>query len=168
MKYLRIVFILGIMVSLALIAADQKDKPKVPKIEQKVIRVPGNQAWTDSGFTLKPEDRVTITASGRVCFAGEITTGCVGPDGWEGNYQTDWPGDYSYCFDPLPAVNHAAFIGGIEGNNFLIGQNLTFQGKTGRLYIGINDCSFTEQYYNTGEFTAIIKVEHNAVRKKSK
>ena len=168
MKILRIVFILIIMVSLVLIAADEKDKPKVPKIAQKVIRIPGNQAWTDTGLTLRPQDRVTITASGRVCFAGDYPATCVGPNGWEGNYQTDWPGDYAYCFDPLRTVNHAALIGGIEGNNFFVGQNLTFKDKNGRLYLGINDCSFNGKYYNTGAFNAIIKVEHNTSSKDTK
>ena len=62
MKFFRIVFILVIMVSLILIAADDKDKPKRPKIEQKAVRVPGNQAWTDTGLTLRPQDKITITA----------------------------------------------------------------------------------------------------------
>ncbi|MGD2246735.1 MAG: hypothetical protein PVI11_09330 [Candidatus Aminicenantes bacterium] len=168
MKFFRLVFILMITVSLVLIAADDKDKPKRPKIEQKVVRVPGNQAWTDTGLTLRPQDKVTITASGRVCFGGDITESCVGPDGWEGNYQTDWPGDYAYCFDPLRTANHAALIGGIENNNFFVGRNLTFKDKNGRLYLGINDCSLTGDYYNTGEFSAIVKVEHNAFPKKTK
>ncbi len=168
MKILRFICILVIMVSLALTAAQEKDKPKVPKIEQKVVRVPGNQAWTDTGIALRPQDKVTITASGRVCFAGDITESCVGPDGWGGNYQTDWPGDYAYCFDPLPTVNHAALIGGIENNNFFVGRNLTFKDKNGRLYLGINDCTFTGDYYNSGEFSAIVKVERNAFPQKTK
>jgi len=168
MKISRIIFILVIMVSLSLIAAQEKDKPKLPKIEQKVVRVPGNQAWTDTGLTLRPQDKVTITASGRVCFAGDIPDGCVGPDGWGGNYQADWPGDYSYCFDPLRTVNHAALIAGIENNNFFVGQNLTFKGKSGKLYLGINDCTFTGDYYNTGEFSAVVKVERDALPKDTK
>jgi len=167
MKFLRIVFILVIMVSLVLIAAQEK-KPKPPKVEQKVVRVPGNQAWTDTELTLRPQDKVTITASGKVCFAGDIPDSCVGPDGWEGNYQADWPGDYSYCFDPLQEINHAALIGGIENNNFFVGQNLTFKGKSGRLYLGTNDCSLTGQYYNTGEFSTVIKVERNPSPKDTK
>ena len=168
MKYLRIVFILIIMVSLVLIAADEKKKPKPPKIEQKVVRIPGNQAWTDTGLILKPQDKVTVTASGRVCFAGDLSGGCCGPNGWEGNYQADWPGDYSYCFDPLQNVNHAALIGGIGDYKFFIGQNLTFRGRSGRLYLGINDCSFDGAYYNSGEYPAVVKVEHNAFLKEKK
>lgn len=167
MRFLRIVFILVIAGSLALISAQEK-KPSPPKIEKKIVRVPGNQAWTDTGLTLKPQDRVTITASGSVCFSEEASPACVGPDGWGGNYQNDWPGDYSYCFDPLRNVNHAALIGGIENNNFFVGSNLTFQGKNGRLYLGINDCTLTGDYYNTGEFSAVVKVERNALKKDTK
>lgn len=102
MKILRIASIL-VMVSLVLIAAQDKKKPKPPQVEQKVIVVPGNQAWTDTGLTLRPQDRVTITASDKVCFNSEYSDSCVGPEGWNRqNYQSDWPGDYYQCDDPLP------------------------------------------------------------------
>ena len=163
MKILRIAFIL-VMVSLVLIAAQDKKKPKPPQVEQKVIVVPGNQAWTDTGLTLRPQDRVTITASGKVCFSSDHSDSCVGPEGWNRqNYQSDWPNDYYQCNDPLPSINHAALIGGIENNNFFVGKNITFHGKRGQLFLGINDCSFTGDCYNTGEFSAVIKGERNAV-----
>jgi hypothetical protein len=162
MKIFRIAFIL-IMVSLVLIAAQEK-KPRPPQVEQKVVVVLGDQAWTDTGLTLKPQDRVTITASGKVCFSGNHPESCVGPEGWNRqDYERDWPGDYYHCNDPLPSVNHAALIGGIENNNFFVGKNLTFHGKRGQLFLGINDCSLTGEHSNTGEFSAVIKVERNAV-----
>ncbi len=163
MKILRIVFILIIMVSLVLIAAQEK-KPSPPKIEKKMVRVPGNQAWTDTGLTLRPQDRVTITATGQVCFSSGNADSCVGPGGWNRqNYNQDWPNDYLQCDDPLMQVNHAALLGGVENDNFFIGSSITFGGKRGRLYLGINDCSLTGECYNTGEFTAVIKVERGEV-----
>jgi len=44
-----------------------------------------------------------------------------------------------------------------------VGKDITFHGKRGQLFLGINDCSFTGNCSNTGEFSAVIKVERNAV-----
>lgn len=165
MKIVRIVliFLLGTMI---FIAAQEKKKPKLPKVEKKVVEVPGNQAWTDTGFLLRPQDRVTITASGDVCFSSGDEDSCVGPDGYQGEhgvYNEAWPNDYYECDDPLQSENHAALIGEVGNHLFLVGRKTIFSGKNGKLYLGINDCSLTGNYYNTGEFRAVIKVERNAV-----
>jgi len=32
-------------------------------------------------------------------------------------------------------------------------------GKAGLLYLGINDCTFTGDFYNTGQFSVVITIE---------
>ena len=66
-------------------------------------------------------------------------------------------------FDPLPAANHAALIGNVGSDVVYVGAKLMFWGADGFLYLGINDCSFTGPFSNTGQFGAVIKVERNAV-----
>jgi len=67
---------------------------------------------------------VTIRASGEICFSTATCTGATGgatvdADGWAWNtYKEDWPGDYTYCFDPLSRVNHAALIGNVGSDDF--------------------------------------------------
>jgi len=134
-----------------------------PKVEQKVVKVEGDQAWTDTGLLLRLEDKVTITATGKVYFSGTSQGAVVDPNGWMGDYENGWPDDYGHCFDPLPSVNHAALIGGFGSDQFFVGKNKTFSGKKGKLYLGINDCSLTGIRGNSGSFQAVIKVEHKAV-----
>ena len=129
MKFFRLVVLLMITVSLVLIAAQEKDKPKLPKIEQKVVQVPGNKAWTDTGLALRPQDVVTVTATGKVCFSAGIPPSCVDPDGWDREtYQNNYPNDYQECFDPHPQWNHAALIGGVNQDIFFVGKSTFHEG----------------------------------------
>ncbi len=63
----------------------------------------------------------------------------------------------------MPTVNHAALIANVGHPDFLVGRRLTFSGKEGTLYIGINDCTFKGEYSNTGEFSVVIVVERGVV-----
>ena len=99
-----------------------------------------------------------------MCFYKGDRDSAVDPDGWSvATYWDDWPGDYLECDDPLPEENHAALIGNVGSEVFLVGSTATFWGMNGYLYLGINDCTFTGNYYNTGEFRVVILVEREAV-----
>lgn len=158
MKYTKII-LAAALAFCVIIAVYAQKKPIRPKVEKKVVVVKGNKAWTNTGLKVGPNDKVTITATGQVYFSGQLQGACVGPDGWLGNYEEDWPDDYGYCFDPFPEINHAALIANIGSDDFFVGKNKAFSNKDGSLYLGINDCSFTGEYSNSGEFSAVIKIE---------
>jgi len=148
-----------------------QEKPKPPKIEQKMFVVKGEQPWTNTNFRIRPQDRVTISASGRVYFSkGDAQSG-VGPDGYQdehGPYKEGWPGDYTQCDDPLQDANHAALIAEVNNDVFVVGSRHSFAGKDGILVLGINDCSFTpdQVFFNSGQFQVIVKIERGALKKK--
>lgn len=131
--------------------------------EEKMVIIKGNEDWKNVKVRLYPKDVLIIKASGKVYFAGDIQVGCVDADGWDVNkYVDDWPDSYSYCFDPLPDVNHAALIGNVGSDDFFIGKENRITGKDGFLYLRVNDCSLTEKYvYNTGQFEVYISVVRN-------
>jgi len=158
MKYTNLILIAALAFSVN-ISSYAQERPVRPKVEKKVVVVKGNKAWTNTGLRIGSKDRVTITASGQVCFSGQYQGACVGPNGWPGNYEADWPDDYGYCFDPFPNINHAALIANIGNENFFVGRTKAFSRKEGFLYLGINDCSFTGECSNSGEFSAVIKIE---------
>jgi outer membrane protease len=138
--------------------------PRPPRKERKIVRIRGNQAWLNTGIRLNPRDRVTIQAAGKICFSNGEKASCVDADGWGvQSYPTSWPYNWNYCDDPMTDVNHAALIANVGHPDFLVGRHLTFSGKDGTLYLGINDCTFTGKYSNTGELSVVIVVERNAV-----
>ena len=141
--------------------------PMQPVVEQKTVPVPGNRDWTDTGLTLKPQDRVTVTATGQVCFNNTYSDDAwTGPEGWpRATYQADWPGDYLQCDDPYEEFNHAALIGGVGDDVFLVAGQHLFWGKSGSLYLGVNDCSSSGACANSGQFSAVVKVEREIVPK---
>jgi hypothetical protein len=152
----------AIFISLTFSLGAQTIKP--PKVEQKIMSVPGNKNFTNTGFSIGPGDRVTITATGKVYFCEGAAASEVGPDGWpRSTFGNTWIDDYNFCADPLETIGHAALIADINNDKLLIGSKKIFSGKNGLLYLGINDCSFTGPWYNTGQFNVIIKVERNAV-----
>ena len=141
------------------LSAETEKMPQLLKLEKKSVVVRGNVAWTNTGVKLKPTDKVTVTATGSVCFNNESES-CVGPQGWPVNtYAQAWPGNWNYCDDALKLDNHAALIGEVGSNRFIIGNRQTFSGKDGVLYLGINDCTVSGEYGNTGEFTVVIQVK---------
>jgi hypothetical protein len=136
-----------------------------PQQEQKVFVVPGNKDWTDTGFVLKRGDRVTAKASGRIYF-NERSDSSVGSNGLDGDYKSLRPEDYAACADPLPNENHACLIAKINNEVFKLGSNITFSGKEGKLYLGINDCTLTGKLGNSGLFGVNIKIERDAIAAK--
>jgi hypothetical protein len=154
---LTLVLIAGLIIAWS---SGRQDKPQRPKEEEKVLLVPGNQNLTATGFTLHDKDRVTLKAAGNVYFSNGHALSKVDPEGWgRSNYAADWPDDANFCDDPLTDENHAALTAEVGGELFPVGKEATFLGKAGLFYLGINDCTFTGEFYNTGQFSVIVKIE---------
>ncbi|HPS78469.1 MAG TPA: hypothetical protein PLS53_09970 [Thermoanaerobaculaceae bacterium] len=135
-----------------------------PKVEQKVVLVKGNQEATNSGYTLGPRDRVTLSVAGKVCFSAGAAPSCVGPGGWgRADYPQSWPDDWNFCADPVETEAHAALLVDVDGERWPTGDHTTFSGKAGLLYFVVNDCSLTGEYSNTGQYSVVVKVERDAV-----
>jgi hypothetical protein len=167
MKSALITLIIAMTITACVLVAQTVTPPKAvqkadQKAEQKVVVTPADKDWTNGDFTLGPGDRVSIKASGRVYFS-ERPDSSVGPNGLDGDYKTSRPDDAAACEDPLPKENHACLIGKINDEKFKIGSSLTFSGKSGQLFLGINDCTLTGKFGNSGVFGVNIKVERDAV-----
>lgn len=136
-----------------------------PMKEETAIHIPGDTAWVDTGISLGPRDRVSLSASeSRVCFSNGERASCVHAEGWAfRDYPESWPGDFKCCRDPMREINHAALIARVGHSVFLVGRRLTFSGKKGHLFLGINDCSFKGKYSNSGAFEVLVLVEKDAV-----
>jgi len=138
-------------------------QPRKGQDVQKIMVVPGNKEMTNAGVTVGPNDLVTITANGNVYFSDGAQSSGVSPSGWPRHtYGNSWPGDYHSCEDPISDVAHAALIADVNGEKLYVGPNRTFSGKNGLLYLGINDCTFTGPYHNTGQFSVTVTVRRNA------
>jgi hypothetical protein len=149
--------------------AGEKKPLKPGHVEQKMIRILGDNAWLDTGFVLNPTDRVTVNTTGQVFFSNGTDDSGVNPDGYlRKHYVSDYSGDNAYCGDPIEnqTCGHAALIGKDSQGMFLLGKSKLITGKKGKFYIGINDCSFKTEYYNTGEFNVSIKVVRGKILKK--
>jgi len=135
--------------------------PIPPKTEKRLVKVMGNQAWKDTGLFVQKSDLVIIKATGKVYFSNGAEDSGVGPLGWSrSNYQSAWPDDWLLCDDPLPSAGHAGLLARIGKEEIFVGASKTFKGKLGKLYLGINDCSLTGDFYNTGHFNAVVQVKH--------
>lgn len=166
-KILVLLVVVGFCATMPLYAGERKPL-KAGKVEQKIFRILGDNDWLDTGFVLAPADRVVIKATGEVCFSNGENSSGVSPDGYNrGHYEIDYArSDNNYCGDPDENWNHAAFIGKDSQGMFLLGEEKTITGKKGKFHIGINDCSFKTQYYNTGQFNVSVKVVRGRVIKK--
>ena len=149
--------------------AGEKKPLKAGKVEQKIFRILGDNAWLDTGFVLNSADRVTVNTTGQVFFSNGTGDSGVNPDGYlRKHFVSDYSGDNAYCGDPIETEHcgHAALIGKDGQGIFLLGKSKFITGKKGKFYIGINDCSFKAQYYNTGQFNVSIKVVRGGIIKK--
>ncbi|HDR50428.1 MAG TPA: hypothetical protein ENN90_02240 [Mariniphaga anaerophila] len=138
------------------------------KIDQAVVVIPGNVPWKNTGIVLQPNDKIELKATGQVCFSGDDPDSCVDPEGWpRKHYWQDWPGDWGYCDDPVGGEysgheGHAGLIAKVGSDIFFVGKGKTIGGKKGALSMGINDCTFTGDYSNSGQFSVVIKVTRGA------
>lgn len=158
----------AVILSFGLTLTAQEPPPRKLPVEQRLVTVPGDQPWVDVGVQINPRDRVTVSATGRVCFSGSDQLGCMSPDGYSrAKYQgADFPADLAYCDDPLMEDAHAALIASVGDETFAIGSRHVFSGKSGSLRLGINDCSFTTTdppIGNSGRFNATVKIERDAI-----
>jgi hypothetical protein len=170
-KSALITLIVAMMIAACVLLAQTVTPPKAvqdvgkqdgQKAEQKVVVTPGDKDWTNSSLTLGSMDRVTVRASGRVYY-NERPDSAVGPNGLEGDYRTVRPDDAAACADPLPKESHACLIAKVNDEIFKVGSSLTFSGKSGQLFLGINDCTLTGKFGNSGVFGVNIKVERSAI-----
>ncbi|HJZ70864.1 MAG TPA: LecA/PA-IL family lectin [Vicinamibacterales bacterium] len=109
------------------------------------IRVNANQAWTDTGITVKAGDKVVFQASGEITYGrspGQTAT----PDGG-----ADRRAQY-----PIPSVPVGALIGRV-GNSAPFGIGTQSQPlpmpASGRLFLGINDNELTD---NAGFYSVVV------------
>lgn len=130
-------------------------------VEEKIVIIKGTDDWKNTKIKLFPKDRVIIKVTGKVCFSDGKNLSCVNANGMKRDtYDLNWEFDSQYCNDPIMDENHAALIGNVGNDDFIIGMNANFSGKDGVLYLGINDCTFTGNFYNTGQYEVFIKVTH--------
>lgn len=116
------------------------------KIDQVVVVIPGNVPWKNTGIVVQPNDKVEFTATGKVCFSNGHPDSCVDPVG----------GEFS------GPEGHAGLIAKVASDIFFVGKGKTVSGKKGALSMGINDCTFTGDYSNSGQFSVVIKVTRGA------
>lgn len=97
------------------------------------LEVGGQQPWTDTGLDIQPGDKVTVTGSGQVSYAGKN----CGPEGL--------PRSWLDLIRSLPvnAAGTGALIGKIGSDDhevpFLLGANKEITASHGgRLYLGLN------------------------------
>jgi len=108
---------------------------------------------------INPNDKVSITASGKVYSSDGNQLSGVSPRGMKRDeYEANWLLDYLECRDPLELVNHATLICKIGNEKLLVGLSKTISGKKGLLSIGINNCTFKDKLANSGKFSVTIKV----------
>ena len=134
-----------------------------PRVEEKVVEVKAGNDWVTTGLSVTPEDRVTITAEGEVCFSSSRRyDACVDPEGMsQAEYLRRFHGDAVACDDPYLSSNHAELIGMLENGypySFGIGAHKSFIGRRGTIMLRINDCTLGN---NSGYFTVTIKVEYD-------
>jgi len=112
------------------------------------IQVNANQAWTDSGITVRRGDRLAFSTTGQVAIRQNATASdMLGPDGSPTENKAG---------APLPSFNVGGLIGRVgTGRPFAIGSNsqpITMPAN-GRLYLGVNDAGTSD---NSGAFVVTI------------
>jgi hypothetical protein len=116
-------------------------------VGERTINVPGNQQWTDAGFSVTQGQPLTIRASGEVTLSADANDKATPNGSLNGRHANN---------APLPQALAGALIGRIgNGRPFGIGAgpaNINAPG-TGRLYLGVNDDGMSD---NTGQFQVAI------------
>lgn len=163
----RIGSIVALILSVVLAVGVAVDTTAQDKNVIRKLMVPGNEPWTPTGVLVGPGDAILVQAAGKVFFSnGEPHSG-VGPAGYMGDYEQDFPVDATLLGmgpeegygDPIPGENHAALIMRIGGELIAVGAGGEFSGHEGEIELGINDCSFVGECYNTGAFTVTLTIK---------
>jgi hypothetical protein len=120
---------------------------------EKVVTVPGNQTWVDTGIDLNSEVTLDITAEGQITFRKNQL---VGPDGElrYNNKDVKYPINSSGVGALIAKVRYAN--GAESAPRFIGAHNVKRIGPSeyGRLFLGINDNGVND---NTGSFTVTIR-----------
>ena len=120
---------------------------------EKVITIPGNKAWVDTGIDLNDDVTLEITTEGRITFRKNQL---VGPDGeiQFNNRDVKYPINSSGVGALIAKIR---FSNGTESAPRFIGErNVERIGRSeyGRLFLGIND---NEVKDNTGSYSVTIR-----------
>jgi serine/threonine protein kinase len=117
------------------------------------INIPSNQEWTDTGVTVRSGAAVGISANGNVYLAAAGSSQAPGGDS-SCKPATNYAAHSSQFPAPqLPCWSLIARIG--NGQPFEVGDSILITATTGRLYLGVNDNSFSG---NTGIWAVKIKI----------
>ena len=113
-----------------------------------VVRVPGDQPWTDTGIDVEAGELVRIMATGEVFHSTELGEKS-GPDGK--------PDTGDYPTNVIDGVDHNTLIGRIGATDpFKVGSSTEFAARRdGRLWLRVNDAGIEN---NSGEFSAHVQV----------
>jgi hypothetical protein len=113
------------------------------------VVVSADAGWVDTGVTLAPGEQVTLTASGSVVTdANNHPDESFDPDGTPQTGES--PGD------PVQDANHAALVGRVGSEEFLVGSGPTvLEGPMSELFLRVNDDPVDD---NEGEFTVTVEV----------
>lgn len=122
---------------------DEKDGPI-----DAMVRVPGDQPWTDTGIDVEAGELVRIMATGEVFHSTENGEKS-GPDGK--------PGTGDYPTNVIEGVDHNTLIGRVGATDpFEVGSSKEFAARRdGRLWLRVNDAGIEN---NSGEFSAHVQV----------
>lgn len=135
---------------------------RLPK-EARIVSVPGNVQWTDTGIDIDTADVLAITyREGLVNFHVPSSEANVNASGYPRNqYWQEWLQDSYSCTDPFDGSGegHAGLMAQIGGSTFYVGRNRTVTRESGRLRLGVNDCTLTGQFGNGGGFTVSVSFD---------
>jgi len=118
---------------------------------ERVLTLPANTQWLDTGITVRQGDRFGISATGEITLSGDPNDK-AGPSG-------ALSGRRPTASAPLPQTPAGALIGRIgNGRPFGIGAGPTTIAMpgTGRLYLGINDDQVAD---NAGQYEIHLRGE---------
>lgn len=122
--------------------------PQTEPVLPLAVRVPADQAWTETAVRCDPGDTLVLSATGVAMHADEpIAT--VTPDG------LTEPFFHQFNVPGLPDTNTASLIGSLDREEtFFVGTGTSYAcPRAGALFLGINDAGLAG---NSGAWTATI------------
>jgi len=110
------------------------------------VRIPGNQQWVPTGFTVRRGETLRFNSTGEVMWS---------PDAADRATPSGAPTGRRSAQPPVPGAPGGALVARIDnGKPFLIGSQASVRmPANGQLYLGINDDILTD---NTGDFYVTI------------
>ena len=117
------------------------------------INMPSNQEWTDTGVSVRSGATIGISATGAAYLAAAGSSQAPGGDPSCKPATSYAAHNAQFPAPQLPCWSVIARIG--NGQPFEVGSSILVTATTGRLYLGVNDDSFSG---NTGIWTVKIKI----------